>query len=84
MDVKKICFTFDLYDMTRKTTREKKFACWKCDSIQSRTVEGLFRSGELFFIEQFCRSVAKCRGSWVVGKGRGSWVWVVGMGRGCG
>ena len=21
-------------------------------------------------------SVAKCRGSWVVGKGRGSWVWV--------
>ena len=22
------------------------------------------------------RSVAKCRGSWVVGKGRGSWVWV--------
>ena len=29
-------------------------------------------------------SVAKCRGSWVVGKGRGSWVWVVGMGRGCG
>ena len=22
------------------------------------------------------RSVAKCRGSWVVGRGRGSWVWV--------
>ena len=22
------------------------------------------------------KSVAKCRGSWVVGKGRGSWVWV--------
>ena len=21
-------------------------------------------------------SVAKCRGSWVVGRGRGSWVWV--------
>ena len=36
-------------------------------------------------------SVAKCRGSWVVGRGRGSWVWVVGVdrgswvvGRGCG
>ena len=25
-------------------------------------------------------SVAKCRGSWVVGRGRGSWV----VGRGCG
>ena len=25
-------------------------------------------------------SVAKCRGSWVVGRGRGSWVWVVGRG----
>ena len=24
-------------------------------------------------------SVAKCRGSWVVGRGRGSWVWVVGV-----
>ena len=35
MDVKKnICFTFDLCDMTRKTTREKKFACWKCDSLK--------------------------------------------------
>ena len=22
------------------------------------------------------KSVAKCRGSWVVGRGRGSWVWV--------
>ena len=21
-------------------------------------------------------SVAKCRGSWIVGRGRGSWVWV--------
>ena len=27
-------------------------------------------------------SVAKCRGSWVVGRGRGSWVWVVGVVRG--
>ena len=27
-------------------------------------------------------SVAKCRGSWVVGRGRGSWVWVVGVDRG--
>ena len=27
-------------------------------------------------------SVAKCRGSWVVGRGRGSWVWVVGVGVG--
>ena len=59
MDVKKICFTFDLYDMTRKATREKKFPCWKCDSIQSRTVEDLsVRSGELFFIEQFCSAVS--------------------------
>ena len=58
MDVKKICFTFDLFAMTRKTTREKKFACWKCDSIQSRTVKDLFRSGELFFIEQFCSAVS--------------------------
>ena len=24
----------------------------------------------------FFQSVAKCRGSWVVGRGRGSWVWV--------
>ena len=24
----------------------------------------------------FPGSVAKCRGSWVVGRGRGSWVWV--------
>ena len=24
------------------------------------------------------------RGSWVVGRGRGSWVWVVGVGLGCG
>ena len=22
------------------------------------------------------KSVAKCRGSWVAGRGRGSWVWV--------
>ena len=29
-------------------------------------------------------SVAKCRGSWVVGRGRGSWVWFVGVVRGCG
>ena len=28
------------------------------------------------------KSVAKCRGSWVVGRGRGSWVWVVGVGVG--
>ena len=27
-------------------------------------------------------SVAKCRGSWVVGRGRGSWVWVMGVGVG--
>ena len=27
-------------------------------------------------------SVAKCRGSWVVGRGRGSWVWFVGVGVG--
>ena len=27
-------------------------------------------------------SVAKCRGSWVVDRGRGSWVWVVGVGVG--
>ena len=27
-------------------------------------------------------SVAKCRGSWVVGRGRGSWVWVVSVGVG--
>ena len=29
-------------------------------------------------MECYCvaRSVAKCRGSWVVGRGRGSWVWV--------
>ena len=26
--------------------------------------------------------LAKCRGSWVVGRGRGSWVWVVGVGVG--
>ena len=26
-------------------------------------------------------SVAKCRGSWVVGRGRGSWVWFVGVGK---
>ena len=25
---------------------------------------------------QVSQSVAKCRGSWVVGGGRGSWVWV--------
>ena len=30
------------------------------------------------------QSVAKCRGSWVVGRGRGSRVWVVGRGCGCG
>ena len=29
-------------------------------------------------------SVAKCRGSWVVGRGRGSWVWFAGRGCGCG
>ena len=29
-------------------------------------------------------SVAKCRGSWVVGRGRGSWVWFVGVGVGVG
>ena len=29
-------------------------------------------------------SVAKCRGSWVVGRGRGSWVWVVDVGVGVG
>ena len=29
-------------------------------------------------------SVAKCRGSWIVGRGRGSWVWIVGRGCGCG
>ena len=23
-----------------------------------------------------CRSIANCRGSWVVGRSRGSWVWV--------
>ena len=28
------------------------------------------------------RSIAKCRGSWVVGRGQPSWV--VGVGRGCG
>ena len=53
----KISFTFDLYDMTRKTTREKKFACWECDSLQDAeniySVEDLARSGELFFIQQF-------------------------------
>ena len=27
-------------------------------------------------------SVAKCRGSWVVCRGRGSWVWVMGVGVG--
>ena len=39
-------------------------------------------------MECYCvaRSVAKCRGSWVVGRGRGSWVvgrgsWVVGVGK---
>ena len=31
-----------------------------------------------------CLSVAKCRGSWVVGRGRGSWVWGVGVGVGVG
>ena len=30
------------------------------------------------------RSVAKCRWSWVVGRGRGSLVWVAGCGCGCG
>ena len=30
----------------------------------------------------FYGSVAKCRGSWVVGGGHGSWVWVVGVGVG--
>ena len=30
----------------------------------------------------FSSSVAKCCGSWVVGRGRGSWVWVVGVDRG--
>ena len=30
------------------------------------------------------KSVAKCRGSWVVGRGRGSWVWVAGRECGCG
>ena len=29
-------------------------------------------------------SVAKSRGSWVVGRGCGSWVWVVGVGVGVG
>ena len=33
-------------------------------------------------LEYLLRSVAKCRGSWVVGRGRGSWVWVVGVGVG--
>ena len=27
------------------------------------------------------KSVAKCRGSWVVGRGRRSWVWVSVVGR---
>ena len=53
MDVKRIFFTFDLYDMTRKTTREKKFACWKCDSIQSRTVEDYFAVGSCFSLNNF-------------------------------
>ena len=30
------------------------------------------------------KSGAKCRGSWVVGRGRGSWVWFVGVGVGVG
>ena len=30
----------------------------------------------LIVISEFGASVAKCRGSWVVGRGRGSWVWV--------
>ena len=33
-------------------------------------------------MNMFQMSVAKCRGSWVVGRGRGSWVWVVGVGVG--
>ena len=34
-------------------------------------------------MECYCvaRSVAKCRGSWVVGRGRGSWVWVNSWGK---
>ena len=32
--------------------------------------------------DMYLKSVAKCRGSWVVGRGRGSWVWVVGVGVG--
>ena len=33
-------------------------------------------------LKHYERSVAKCRGSWVVGRGRGSWVWVVSVGVG--
>ena len=33
-------------------------------------------------VDQMQTSVAKCRGSWVVGRGRGSWVRVLGVGVG--
>ena len=44
---------------------------------------GLLDLATLSFVySQRMWSVAKCRRSWVVGGGRGSWVWVVGVGVG--
>ena len=31
---------------------------------------------KIYSRDAMAKSVTKCRGSWVVGRGRGSWVWV--------
>ena len=45
--------------------------------ILAKKKEVFFGTNEIVrYIRYILRSVAKCRGSWVVGRGRGSWVWV--------
>ena len=38
-------------------------------------------SNDIQIVRAFFPSAAKCRGSWVVGRGRGSWVVGVGVGK---
>ena len=49
-----------------------------CNQLKSIFRSKRFDDGNLSTENQLTKSVAKCRGSWVVGRGRGPWVWVVG------
>ena len=76
---------------TFKRVQEGARSCLKLQSINYFTIAACGNVIEfhsvLLFIDPsrlILMSVAKCRGSWVVGRGRGWWVWVVGRGCGCG